>query len=427
MRALRMMFRSLASRNLKLLFGGQAISVIGTWMQKTAQAWLVLQLTDSGTWLGVTAALQQVPTLVMGLWGGLLADRFDKRRLLLASQSSSMLPALALGILTATGLIELWMVLALALLLGIIDALDKPARQTFVAEIIEDRSHLTNAVTLNNTVTNLGKVAGPAIAGVLIVEVGLPVTFFLNAASFIPVIVGLLLIRSQQALQASPVLRARGQIMLGLRYVRSTPHLLGPLAVMAVCGTVAFQWSVTLPVFVHDTFGGDARVLGFMFSAMGIGAVLGGLVLAGLLRASTASVVGTGLVFSALSVLLAFTPALAVAMVLLFLIGAAHLALRSVASSYLQLIAEPHMRGRVVALLLVALNGTDSFGGPLTGWIAEFFGADVAFAVGGTATAAALLAMVVYLRRASGLSTTMVARAEVAAETAPDLARFRRS
>jgi MFS family permease len=181
-------FRSLSSRNLRLFFGGQIVSVVGTWLQKAAQAWLVLELTDSGTWLGITVALQQLPTLAIGLWGGLLADRTDKRRLLLLSQSAAMLPALALGILTLTGAIQLGIVLLLALLLGIIEALDKPARHAFISEIVDDRNNLTNAVTLNSTVQNFGKVVGPAIAGVLIVEVGLPITFVLNAASFLAVI-----------------------------------------------------------------------------------------------------------------------------------------------------------------------------------------------------------------------------------------------
>lgn len=396
---LRVMFRSLASRNLRLFLGGQAASVIGTWLQKAAQAWLVVELTGSGVWLGVTAALQQAPTLVIGLWGGVMADRMDKRRLLLISQSCSILPAVALGVLTATGAIHLWIVLMLALLLGLIDAFDKPARHTFVTEIVDSRDDVTNAVTLNSTVQNLGKVVGPAIAGFLIVSIGLPVTFFLNAASFAAVIVGLLLIHPGRTMPAERAPREKGQVRQGLRYIRSTPTLLGPLVLMAISGTLAYEWSVTLPLFAHDTFGGDARLFGIMFSAMGLGSVLGGLTLAGLLKAGIGSLATTGLVFSALMVLLAIAPSLGVALVLLFALGAASVAFRAVANSHVQLTATPQMRGRVMAVLLVAILGTTPIGGPLVGWISQVLDVRVAFAGGGVGTALAVLGMMAYLRR----------------------------
>ena len=394
-------FQSLASPNLRLFFGGQVVSVVGTWLQKAAQAWLVLQITDSGTWLGVTAALQQLPTLVVGLWGGVLADRMDKRRILLLTQSISVLPAVALGVLAATGTIELWMILGLALVLGTVEALDKPARHTIIMELVHDKEHLTNAVTLNSIVQNLGKVGGPALAGVLIATVGIPLTFFLNAGSFLAVILGLLLMRTEQIRRSAPAPRRRGLVLEGLRYVRSTPALLGPLVLMAVTGTLAYEWQVTLPLFAHDTFGGDARVFGFMFSAMGLGAVVGGLALAGLLRSSAGGLVAAGLAFSAVLLLTAVAPGLAVALILLFLLGASSIAFRAVASSHVQLTSSPEMRGRVMALLVVAVTGTSPLGGPLIGWIGDVVGARATFAVGGASTAIAAVATYLYMRRRS--------------------------
>jgi MFS family permease len=407
------MFSSLSSRNLRLFLGGQVVSVIGTWLQKAAQAWLVLELTGSGTWLGVTAALQQLPTLAIGLWGGLLADRMDKRRLLLFSQSVSILPAITLGVLTVTGAVQLWMVLALALVLGTIDAFDKPARHTFVTEVVSSRDDVTNAVTLNSVIQNFGKVTGPALAGLLIVGVGLPVTFFLNAASFVTVIIGLLLVRPERTIPVVRAAREKGQVREGLRYIRATPSLLGPLVLMAVSGTLAYEWAVTLPLFARDTFGGDARVFGFMFSAMGLGSVLGGLTLAGLLTAGIRSLVITGLSFSMLMVLLAVAPGLEVALVLLFLVGAASVAFRAVANSHLQLTAKPEMRGRVMAVLLVAVLGTTPIGGPLVGWISEALDPRVAFAVGGLGTAVSVVGMMAYLRRANRQSSDSESTCEV--------------
>ncbi|MDQ7907395.1 MFS transporter [Phytohabitans sp. ZYX-F-186] len=400
MRVLGATFQSLTNRNLRLFFGGQTVSVIGTWLQKAAQAWLVLELTGSGSLLGVTAALQQLPTLLIGLWSGLLADRLDKRRIILATQSAAILPAAALGLLTLTGTVQLWMILCLALTVGIIEALDKPARHTFVVELVAP-AQLTNAVTLNNTVFNIGKVAGPALAGVLIAGAGIPLTFFLNAASFLATVIALLLMRTDLIHRTEPAPRRPGQIREGLRYVRRTPALLGPLVLMAVAGTLAYEWQVTLPLLAHDTFDADPRVFGLLYSAMGMGAVVGGLALAGLLRANADVLVTTGLVFSGFLLLIALSPVLPLTIALLFALGAASIAFRAVASTYLQLTANPEMRGRVTALLLIAFTGTTPLGGPLIGWIGDLAGAPAALAVGGAGTALAAVATYAYIRRDS--------------------------
>lgn len=398
---LRATFESLDNRNFRLFFTGQTISVMGTWMQKVAQALLVLELTGSGTLLGITAALQHLPILLITPWGGLLADRADKRRILLWTQSSAAVPAVLLGVLTATEHITLWMVLVLALVLGIIEALDKPARHTFVIEMVGS-GQVTNAVTLNSLVMNVGKVGGPAIAGVLINAVGLALTFVLNAVSFTAVVLGLLLMQADQLDRATPTRRSPGQLRQGFRYVRQEPGLLGPLVLMTVTGMLAYEWTVTIPLFAYETFDGDAQVVGFMFAAMGAGAVVGGLAVAGSFAATANRLITTGLIFSVLLLLAAAAPTVAFAYVLLMLVGVASIAFRAVATALVQLRADPQMRGRAMALLVVAIGGTTPFGGPLLGWIAETYGARTTLGIGAIGTAIAAGATLIYLRGSAG-------------------------
>lgn len=399
-RYLRATFESLGNRNYRLFFTGQTISVMGTWMQKIAQAWLVLELTGSGTLLGITAALQHLPTLLITPWAGLLADRVDKRRILLWTQSAAAVPAVVLGVLTSTGHITLWLVLTLALCLGVTEALDKPARHSFVIEMV-GAGQVTNAVTLNSIMMNAGKVGGPAIAGILISTIGLAPTFLINAASYLAIVVGLLLMRPDQLQRAIPTRRGRGQLRQGLRYVRQQPGLLGPLVLMTVTGMLAYEWAVTLPLFARETFDSSAGVVGLMFAAMGAGAILGGLAIAGTLAATTSRLILTGLVFSLVLAATAAAPTVPVAYVLLFFVGLASIAFRAVATSLVQLRSDPEMRGRVMALLVVATAGTTPFGGPLIGWIGETFGPRVALGLGGVATAAAACATLIYLRQRS--------------------------
>ena len=215
-------FASLRTRNYRLFFIGQSVSVTGTWMQKLAQGWLVLELTNSGAWLGITLAVQQLPTLVLTPWGGVLADRYSKRTILICTATASIIPAVMLGVLTLTHHIDIAIVLGLALLGGIIDAFEKPARQSFPSEMV-GHEQLTNAVMLNNVMQDTGKVLGPAIAGVLIAAAGLPSTFLINAASFLPVIVGLLLMRTDKLATPKHEGTGTGQLRAGLTYVRATP------------------------------------------------------------------------------------------------------------------------------------------------------------------------------------------------------------
>jgi MFS family permease len=390
-------FEALSSRNYRLFVGGQAVSVAGTWMQKVAQAWLVLELTGSGTLLGVTAALQHLPTLLVGPWGGLFADRVDRRRILLWTQSVAGVLALILGILVVTDLVALWMVIALALALGVTESLDKPARQTFVLDMVGP-ARLTNALALNSVLMNSGRVLGPAAAGILIGFVGLGASFLVNAASYLAVVAALGAIRPAELEPVEPVARGRSQLREGMRYILRTPRLLGPLVLMAVTGMLAYEWIVTLPLLATDAFGGDAQEFGLLFSAMGLGAVVGGLLLAGTLRATHATMVISAAALGVLMTITALAPSLEVALVMLVFVGGASIAFRTVATTVIQLNCEPHMRGRVMAMAIVAIGGTTPVGAPLVGWIADQFGARIAFGQGGVASVLAAVAAWAYLR-----------------------------
>lgn len=401
-------FRSLRWRNYRLYFVGHAISVTGEWMQRIGQAWLVLELTDSATLLGLTAGLQQLPTLLLGIWGGLLADRMDKRTLLAWSQALAGAFALILAMLVVTDTVRLWMVLVLAFALGSTTALERPAKHTFVTEMVP-ADDVANAVTLNSIVFNAAKAVGPAIAGVLIAAVGLSAAFFANAFSYMGALVALLLMRRGDLYAASVAVRARGQVREGLSYVRRTPVLAGTLLLMAVSGTLAYEWAVTLPLLARDAFDGGAQVYGLMFSAMGIGAVLGGLVVASSLRATVRTLVTTALVFGALMFVTAGAPTLILALIALTALGGASIAFRSTATSLLQLESEPALRGRVMSILTVAMAGSTPIGGPLAGWIAEVAGPRAAFALGGGATVAAAVWMVRFARRSATTAAGMPA------------------
>ena len=241
----RQTFRSLRTRNFRIYFFGQIVSGSGSWMQQVAQVWLVLKLTDSGIALGITAALQFLPVLLGGAWAGVLADRMDKRKLLIATSATAVALALTLGLLTAFDVVELWMVYVLAMALGAVTALDSPARRSFVTELVPE-AHAANAVSLNSSVFTAARIVGPALAGLVIAAFGIPVCFFLNAASFLAVIGAMLLMRPAEIHPARRALRQKGQLVDGLRYVWANPPLRTALLMTAVIGTLSFNFQVTL-------------------------------------------------------------------------------------------------------------------------------------------------------------------------------------
>ncbi|HEY7256815.1 MAG TPA: MFS transporter [Solirubrobacterales bacterium] len=378
------LFAALAVRNFRLYFVGQAISLVGTWMQSVAFAWLALEITGSGALLGLVVATLFLPVLLLGAYAGLIVDRLDKRRLLFFTQSTLALLALTLGLLTVTHAIRLWMVFAMAALFGCANSLDNPARQAFVMEMV-GAERVQNAVSLNSVMVSASRAVGPAIGGGLIAAVGVGVCFLVNAGSFAAVIIALSLMRVAELRRSVPVERRRGQLREGLRYVRHSVGLLNPLLMMALVGTFAYEFQVTLPLFARETLNGGAETYGLMTAATGLGAIGGGLYVAGRdstgLLPLTAAALGFGLAMAAV----ALTPSLAVALLLLTVVGFASTSFLATGNSTLQLSSNPSYRGRVMALWSVTFLGSTPIGGPIVGVIAEYVGPRAGLAVGSVA------------------------------------------
>ncbi len=382
-------FAALANRNFRRYISGQAVSVVGTWMQIVAQGWLVLQLTGSGTQIGLVAALQTVPMLLLGPYGGVVADRVDKRRLMMILQSLMGVQALAMGVLAATGAIEIWHVYVLAVVLGLNQCFENPSRQAFMMELV-GADHVRNAVSLQSTLNSASRVLGPAVAGVVIGLGGLPLCFFLNAASFVVVVVSLLVLDTSALRPTPPAPRTRGQLREGLHYAATTPAVAVPLVMMALMGTFTYEFKVVLPVVADTVFGAGASGYGFMTAAMGIGAVAGGLAVATWGRTGVRALTAVAFALGACVALTAAAPALWAAVALLVLVGVFSVGFTATANSTLQLAAEPSMRGRVMALWGVAFLGSTAVGGPVAGWVAETLGGRAGLALGALACAAAV-------------------------------------
>lgn len=390
--AVRRTFASLRSYNYRLYFSGQIVSASGTWMQTIAQAWLVLKLSGSGTALGLVTACQFLPVLLLSPFAGVVVDRLEKRRLLYLTQGLLGLLALLLGALTATETIRLWMMYLLAFGMGTVNAFDVPGRQTFVYEMVGPDT-LTNAVTLNSVIMNGARVVGPAIAGVLITTIGLAPCFLVNGLSFLACIAALAAMRPRELLRGPPSIPRSGQLRQGLRYVWREPALRTPLLLMAAIGTLAYEFQVSLPLLAKFGFGAGADAYAAMTSAMGLGAVAGGLAVAHRNRPTRRALGVAGLLFGVLILLASAMPSLAAILLVLPWMGAASIAFISLANSNLQLAAAPEMRGRVMALYSMAFLGSTPVGGPIVGWVGETFGARWSLALGGvTAVVASLLA-----------------------------------
>ena len=382
--ALRGTFDALSVRNYRLYFWGQAVSVSGTWMQSLAQAWLVLKLTNSAVEVGALPAIQFLPMLVAGPWGGLVADRMDKRRTLVATQLAAGLLALILGVLTATGAVRVWMIFALAAGLGCVNAIDNPTRQTFVMEMVGPE-RLTNAVTLNSVVMNAARITGPAVAGVLIYAVGIATCFLVNAGSYVAVLAALMLMRREELRPGERVARRKGQIMAGLRYVRATPAVRTPLLMVAVIGTLAYNFTVTLALLARFTFHSGAGGYSAMSSVFGAGAVVGGLFAASRSKPTGRRLGLVALAFGSVLVLCALMPDLPAELAALAVMGAFSITFIATANTTLQLTAAPDMRGRVMALYAVAFLGSTPIGSPIVGWVSQVFGPRVGIGLGGVA------------------------------------------
>jgi len=380
-RAGRVTFAALSVPNYRRYYGGQAISLIGTWMQMTAQAWLVLSLTHSSTALGLIVALQTLPVLLLGPYGGVVADRVDKRRLTIALQTAMGIQALILGVLTVTGEVQVWQIGILAALLGLNNAFENPARQSFMLEMVGPE-HLRNAVSLNSVLANTARMIGPAVAGILIATVGEGVCFLVNAASFVAVVGSLVTLDLSALNSTDPTPSGRGQLREGLRYVRNTPELAVPLLMMAAVGCLTYEFQVSLPVMASRGLHVGATGFGFMTAAMGFGAVLGGLLVAARGKTGAGPLVVAAAGFGVTMSLATLAPSLPFELIALMFVGWTSISFMSMGNSTLQLTAEPGMRGRVMSLWFVSFQGSTPIGGPIVGCLMAVAGARAGLGVG---------------------------------------------
>ncbi len=361
-------FSALVIPNFRLYFAGQSISYIGTWMQTVAQSWLVFTLTHSATDLGFVVGLQTLPILLLGPYGGVIADRVDRRRLMVILQGLMGLQAAALGILAITHLVTYWEVCVLAGFLGLNNTFENPSRQVFMHEMV-GANHIRNAVSLNSTMRSVARAIGPAAAGVLIATVGTGICFLINAATFIGVVLSLL-IMDGAALQSIPrTARRSGGLREGFAYILQRPRLGVPLVMMALVGTLAYEFQVVLPVLAQRTFEGNAAAYGFLTAAMGGGAIIGGLVTATRGRTGIQPLSSGALSFGIALVLATLAPTLDLEFAAMAAVGWTSIAFMATANATLQLEADPAMRGRVIALWAVAFMGTTALGGPFIGWV----------------------------------------------------------
>jgi MFS family permease len=381
-------FSSLSVPNYRLYFTGQSISLAGTWMQMTAQSWLVLVLTHSSTKLGLVVALQTLPVLLLGPYGGVVADRVDKRKLMIVLQIAMGCQALVLGLLTVLGVVRFWEVCLLAVILGLNNAFENSARQAFVREMV-GKTELRNAITLNSVTVNAARAVGPAIGGVLIATVGVGVCFLVNAASFIAVVTSLIIMNTATLRPSTPAPRASGQLREGLRYAARTPDIAIPLAMMGLVGLLAYEFQVSIPVLAKQTFHGGSEAYGFLTAAMGIGAVIGGLFTAARGRTGLRSMIIAGTGFGVAIIVCAFAPVIGLAYAAMLFVGWASVSFIAIGNSTIQLASDPSMRGRAIALWQVAFQGTTPIGGPLIGWIIAIANPRIGLAVGGASCLAA--------------------------------------
>jgi MFS family permease len=384
-------FASLGVRNYRRYFAGQLVSITGNWMQNVAEMWLVVQLTGNGVSVGLTAALQFLPILLFGAWGGLLADRMSKRRLLVISQSLMAIPALTLWALTVGGAVEVWMVYALVFARGLVTAVDNPTRQSFAFDLVGG-DRVVNAVALNSVMIHTARILGPAFAGIVIALFGVGPCFLLNALSFAAMIVALQAI-DPAALHRphEPAERGPGQIRSALRHVRGTPALWIPLAMMALVGTLSFNFQVLLPLLASFTWNGTATTYAALTTAMGIGSVTGALVTGARARVGPRLLVAAAAGFALVLLLVAAAPTVELQIAALVPLGAVSVTFAAGVNSAMQLAVAPEMRGRVMALYSMVFLGSTPIGAPLVGWVADAIGPRAGLVLG---AAAALLAAV---------------------------------
>lgn len=396
---------SLSVRNYRLFASGQVVSLTGTWMQRVGQDWLVLQLSHkSGTAIGIATGLQFAPVLIFGLYGGVIADRFPKRRTLVMTQVAMGLLALTLGLLDITHVVTLWEVYLLCAGLGLATAVDSPTRQAFVTELVGPKL-LPNAVSLNSATFNAARVLGPAIAGLMIAAMHQQTSwvFLSNAASFVAVIACLLLMRESELFAGKPVPRQKGAVREGLSYVRKKPDLIALIIVASVVGTLGFNFQITSALMTTKTFHRGAESYGIISATYAFGSLLGALASARRGQPTRRLVFTSALTYGLLEIGAGVMPTYAMFFAILVPFGFSTMTFSTAANTTVQLSSTPSMRGRVMALYLLMFMGGTPIGAPLVGWIAQVAGPRWSLIIGGLASATAAVLAATYLTRRQGL------------------------
>jgi MFS family permease len=403
------------SRNFRLFFVGQLISVTGTWVNWTAGAVLVLRLTDSGIALGIEAALLFLPVLLFGVWAGSIADRFDKRRILVWSNAGyAVLAAVQFG-LVATDIVQIWMVFVIAFLTGLILAIEPPTRQSFYVELVGEQ-HITNAISLNSAVFTGTRVLGGAIAGTMIDTFGLWSPFLLDAVSYVGVIVALLAMRIDELHAQRKAEREPGLVRAGLRYVWGSQALRVPLVVMALVYLFTFNFSVLIPLQAHRSYEGSGMEIGWLYAALGLGAFLGAIAMANRQTEPTLRrLAGFSVAFGVFLAVAGWAPTFVLGLIAMVPVGYASMLFAITANSTLQRFTRADMRGRVMALYTTIFLGSSAIGGPIAGWVAEVWGVPEALVASG---AVAVVAGFIALRARASASKEDLATADTAARSA---------
>jgi MFS family permease len=396
------MFSSLKVRNYRLFFVGQVVSNTGTWMQRIAQDWLVLSLTGSATAVGVTTALQFLPMLLLGLYGGVLVDRLPKRPALLVTQSSMAVTGLALAFLTITGHVEVWHVYVAAFAVGLAAVVDNPARQSFVSEMVGP-DQLQNAVSLNSANFQSARLIGPAVAGLMITGAGTGWAFLFNGLSFVAPIAGLLLIRGRELHTVERAPRGKGQLREGLRYVAGRPDLIWPIVLVGFVGTFAFNFPVYLSAFADEVFAAGAGAYSVFNTLMAVGSVTGALLAARRGTARLRVLSAAAMVFGTIEIVAAAAPELWMFALLMIPLGLFGMTVNVTANTTIQMATDPAMRGRVMSLYMMVFLGGSPVGAPIVGWVTDTYGARVGLASGGAVAATAAAVIAIVLARVGGL------------------------
>jgi MFS family permease len=403
-------FAALRVPNFRIYLSAHAIASTGTWMQNIALEWLVLELSGSPAAVGITMACQFLPMLLLGMYGGMIADRYPKRVVLMVTQSLNGILSGVLAVMTITGHVRVEHVYLFALAAGLVFVVDNPTRQVFVNEVVPER-YVRNAIALNAAVFQTSRLVGPAVAGVMIATVGSGWAFAVNALSYLAPLAGLLLIRSADLIRTPPVERAPGQLLSALRYVAERPHVAWTIVLVGVVGTFGLKFPVVLTAMADETFAGGAQLYGLFNVVLAVGSVAGALIAGGRSRTRLRTIVLTGAAFGVAQFAAALAPGLGAFLAALVVMGVVNLAFQAMANSSVQSWVDADVRGRVMSLYMLAFVGGTPLGGPVIGWITDAFGARVGMAVCGLIPLFAAVGVAYVLARH--------ARAERAAEPAP--------